>query len=43
MRLAKRFRDDRINSTQRANDKKDAKRIAANLDLVKALAPKAKK
>ncbi len=43
MRLAKRFRTDRVTRTQRANDKKDAKRIAANLELVKAVAPKAKK
>ena len=43
MRLAKRFRDDRVTSTQRANDKKDAKRISANIELIKSLAPKAKK
>ena len=43
MRLAKRFRSDRITATQKANDKKDAKRIAANIKLVKSLAPKAKK
>jgi len=43
MRLAKRFRTDRITKTQRANGKKDAKRIAANLELVKSLTSKAKK
>ncbi len=43
MRLAKRFRTDRIKATQRANDKKDAARFTANVELVKALTPKAKK
>ncbi len=43
MRLAMRFRNDRVTKTQRVNAKKNSKRIAANHAVIKALAAKESK
>lgn len=38
MRLAKRFRKNKVTSLQKANEKKNAKRMASNLAIIKAAA-----